>query len=155
MSVSFFLQHRDQILNRQFFFTDPCSVINYVARSRVMVVNDFVDGSDNAISDPYLKTHRPKSILCLALSSQQRVVGVLYMEHSRMKNAFVRLPAFFLRLNPLTSSSHRPPIASKSSLSSRDKLLQLSKRLDWYKTSSCQMLTSSDLKPNSKATTTD
>jgi hypothetical protein len=66
----------------------PCSVINYVARSRVMVVND-LDASGEAISDPYLKTHRPKSILCLALYSQQRVIGVLYMENTKMKNAFV------------------------------------------------------------------
>lgn len=66
----------------------PCSVINYVARSRVMVVND-LDASGEAISDPYLKAHRPKSILCLALYSQQRVIGVLYMENTKMKNAFV------------------------------------------------------------------
>ncbi|GAA5908410.1 hypothetical protein JCM6882_007929 [Rhodosporidiobolus microsporus] len=62
----------------------PCSVINYVARSREMVVNTF----DDAIPDPYMRHRRPKSILCLALASQQRVIGVLFMENSQTTQAF-------------------------------------------------------------------
>ncbi|KAK4703939.1 hypothetical protein P7C70_g2274, partial [Phenoliferia sp. Uapishka_3] len=65
----------------------PCSVINYVARSRTMVVND-LDALGDAISDPYLTKHRPKSILCMALASQSRVIGVLYMENSQTTKAF-------------------------------------------------------------------
>ncbi|GAA5904910.1 hypothetical protein JCM5296_006141 [Sporobolomyces johnsonii] len=65
----------------------PCSVINYVARSKEMVVNTR-DALSEMIPDPYLQTHQPKSILCLALASQQRVIGVLYMENSQTTNAF-------------------------------------------------------------------
>ncbi|KAM0752526.1 hypothetical protein T439DRAFT_379572 [Meredithblackwellia eburnea MCA 4105] len=65
----------------------PCTVINYVARSRAMVVNN-LDALGDAISDPYLNKHHPKSILCLALASQAKVVGVLYMENSQTANAF-------------------------------------------------------------------
>ncbi|GAA5944373.1 hypothetical protein JCM1841_000753, partial [Sporobolomyces salmonicolor] len=65
----------------------PCSVINYVARSKEMVVNTR-DALSEMIPDPYLRTHQPKSILCLALASQQRVIGVLYMENSHTTNAF-------------------------------------------------------------------
>ncbi|KAK4056866.1 hypothetical protein OIO90_002116 [Microbotryomycetes sp. JL221] len=65
----------------------PCSVINYVARSKEMVVNS-LDELGDSISDPYLHSRKPASILCLALANQQRVIGVLYMENSQIKNAF-------------------------------------------------------------------
>ncbi|BGP46232.1 hypothetical protein JCM10450v2_002072 [Rhodotorula kratochvilovae] len=65
----------------------PCSVINYVARSKVMVVN-VLDTLGESMPDPYLQQRKPKSILCLALASQQRVIGVLYMESGQMENAF-------------------------------------------------------------------
>ncbi|KAM0787699.1 hypothetical protein ACM66B_003759 [Microbotryomycetes sp. NB124-2] len=65
----------------------PCSVINYVARSKEMVVNT-LDELGESISDPYLHTHKPSSIMCLALANQQRVIGVLYMENRQIKDAF-------------------------------------------------------------------
>lgn len=55
-----------------------------------MVVNSLDVLGENYI-DPYLAKHRPSSILCLALANQQRVIGVLYMENSQTKDAFVRL----------------------------------------------------------------
>ncbi|GAA6060973.1 hypothetical protein JCM10212_006555 [Sporobolomyces blumeae] len=65
----------------------PCSVINYVARTREMLVNSLESTGDLA-PDPYLASHQPKSILCLALASQRRVIGVLYMENSQTTDAF-------------------------------------------------------------------
>ncbi|GAA5916163.1 hypothetical protein JCM8208_002128 [Rhodotorula glutinis] len=65
----------------------PCSVINYVARSKEMIVNT-LDTLGEAMIDPYLQIRRPKSMLCLSLASQQRVIGVLYMESGQMENAF-------------------------------------------------------------------
>lgn len=67
---------------------DPCSVINYVARSKMMVVNSLDVLGDN-FSDPYLAKHHPRSILCLALANHQRLIGVLYMENSQTNEAFV------------------------------------------------------------------
>lgn len=69
------------------FVLDPRSVIHYVARSRVVVVNN-LDVLGEAISDQYLKAHKPKSILCLPLASQSKFIGVLYMENSHATNAF-------------------------------------------------------------------
>ncbi|KAK4047734.1 hypothetical protein OIV83_005242 [Microbotryomycetes sp. JL201] len=65
----------------------PCTVINYVARSKEMVVNS-LDELGGSISDPYLQAHQPSSILCLALANQQRVIGVLYMENRQIMDAF-------------------------------------------------------------------
>ena len=70
----------------------PTSVINYVARTKEMVVNSL--DSYDLVPDPYLALHKPKSILCHALvASQARVIGVLFMENSQTANAFV---SFFL-----------------------------------------------------------
>ncbi|GAA6001160.1 hypothetical protein JCM10207_007438 [Rhodosporidiobolus poonsookiae] len=66
----------------------PCSVINYVARSREMVVNS-LDVLGESVPDPYFRQNgRPHSILCVPLVNQQRVVGVLYMANSQTHNAF-------------------------------------------------------------------
>ncbi|BGP14068.1 hypothetical protein JCM10213v2_002006 [Rhodosporidiobolus nylandii] len=64
----------------------PCSVINFTARSKEMVVNTL--DAMGSVEDPYMRQRQPKSVLCLALASQQRVVGVLYMENSQTTNAF-------------------------------------------------------------------
>jgi GAF domain-containing protein len=53
-----------------------------------MVVNNLEVVGD-VIADPYFKAHRPKSVLCLPLASQQKVVGLLYMENSQTSDAFV------------------------------------------------------------------
>lgn len=68
-------------------YSDPATVIHYVARTRIHVVNT-LDILGEAISDPYLKLHRPKSILCIPLASQSKFIGVLYMENSLFVSAF-------------------------------------------------------------------
>ncbi|BGP60434.1 hypothetical protein NBRC10512_004439 [Rhodotorula toruloides] len=65
----------------------PCAVLNYVARSKEMVVNT-LDALGESVQDPYLQARKPKSILCLALASQQRIIGVLYLENSQTTTAF-------------------------------------------------------------------
>lgn len=78
---------RHQTLILISFFADPTTVIQYVARTRNMVVNN-LDVLGVSISDAYLKNHKPKSILCLPLASQSNLIGVLYMENSFTSNAF-------------------------------------------------------------------
>jgi len=135
---------------------DPCSVINYVARSKAMVVNT-LDALGESISDPYLNREKPLSILCLALANQQRVIGVMYMENSQTRNAFVsagsaaELERF--AADDLLLSARRRPTASRSCRSSLDKLRRPSRRLASCKTLRLPMLTSSARKLLSKATT--
>ncbi|GJN88386.1 hypothetical protein Rhopal_001352-T1 [Rhodotorula paludigena] len=64
----------------------PCSVVNYVARSKTVITS--LEAFGQALPDPYLKHRNPKSILCIALVSQQRTIGVLWMENSQTSNAF-------------------------------------------------------------------
>lgn len=84
----------------------PTSVINYVARTKEMVVNSL--DSYELVPDPYLALHKPKSILCHALvASQGRVAGILYLENSQTENAFVSLGPLSLILRcVLTTMIH-------------------------------------------------
>ncbi|GAA5989125.1 hypothetical protein JCM10908_001168 [Rhodotorula pacifica] len=63
----------------------PCGVINYTARTQSLILNSV---SAETVHDSYLEERKPKSILSLALASQQRVIGVLYMENAQTSNAF-------------------------------------------------------------------
>ena len=66
----------------------PWSVAHYVARSREPAVLSNV-GLPHAFStDPYLLRERPLSALCLPLLRGAELVGVLYMEHALMDEAF-------------------------------------------------------------------
>jgi predicted ATPase/serine phosphatase RsbU (regulator of sigma subunit) len=66
----------------------PASVVQYVARSKETLV--FADAAAEArfARDPYVLRHRPKSLLCLAMLHQGRLVGVLYLENNAATNAF-------------------------------------------------------------------
>jgi PAS domain S-box-containing protein len=68
--------------------TLPWSVAHYVSRSRELAVLSDV-GLPHAFSnDPYLLRERPRSVLCLPLLRGAELVGVLYMEHALVDEAF-------------------------------------------------------------------
>ncbi|MGM0452952.1 MAG: AAA family ATPase [Thermodesulfobacteriota bacterium] len=56
-------------------------VLHYVRRTgRLMVIDDAVEHRDFA-DHAYVKTHQPRSVLCLPVIRQNRFVAVLYMEN--------------------------------------------------------------------------
>lgn len=66
----------------------PWSVAHYVARSREPAVLSDV-GLPHAFStDPYLLREHPRSALCLPLLRGAELIGVLYMEHALVDEAF-------------------------------------------------------------------
>ncbi len=63
-------------------------IVNYVARTRESVVlNDATDDPRFAHS-PYIKAHKPKSILCFPLQYQGRLAGIIYLENNLTTDAF-------------------------------------------------------------------
>ncbi|MCA9672038.1 MAG: GAF domain-containing protein, partial [Myxococcales bacterium] len=66
----------------------PLAVINYVARTREPVV--LARAADEALfnRDPYIVANEPRSLLCVALTDQARLVGVLYLENNLVDGAF-------------------------------------------------------------------
>ncbi|MGZ4032965.1 MAG: GAF domain-containing protein, partial [Tumebacillaceae bacterium] len=66
------------------------TIIQYVRRMR----EDFVlhDASKSGMfsKDPYLQERQPKSILCMPVVNQGRLVGILYLENNLTTHAFTR-----------------------------------------------------------------
>jgi len=68
----------------------PISVINYVARTSEKVVLNNATGSEKFATDPYIKLHQPKSLLCMQIVNQGKQIAILYLENNLTEGAFTR-----------------------------------------------------------------
>lgn len=68
----------------------PISAINYVARTSEKVVLNNATGSEKFATDPYIKLHQPKSLLCMPIVNQGKQIGILYLENNLTEGAFTR-----------------------------------------------------------------
>jgi PAS domain S-box-containing protein len=66
----------------------PESVLYYVLRTRESVILDDAPTQPQFATDPYLRQHRARSILCLPLTNQAQLVGALYLENNLTTGAF-------------------------------------------------------------------
>ncbi|MEG5030126.1 AAA family ATPase [Microcoleus sp. AT8-B1] len=66
----------------------PQTVINYVKRSNKTLVFDDVKTELIFASDPYIKQHQPKSILCTPIIHQGKMMAILYLENNLTTGAF-------------------------------------------------------------------
>lgn len=66
----------------------PVSMVNYVARTGETVVLNKAFASKNFNSDPYIKQHQSKSILCAPLLNQGQIIGIIYLENNLIAGAF-------------------------------------------------------------------
>src|SRR5206468_11390606 len=66
----------------------PASVVQYVARSKETLVFADAAAEPRFARDPYIARQRPKSMLCLAMLHQGRLVGVLYLENNAATSTF-------------------------------------------------------------------
>ncbi len=55
-------------------------------------------GQDSIWADGYIREHRSRSVLCLPLLKQTRLVGVLYLENSLTSHAFTSARMAVLKL---------------------------------------------------------
>jgi PAS domain-containing protein len=62
----------------------PLSLVTRVERTREAVLLD--DGPYEL--DPYLEAHRPRAVLAAPIAHQDRLIGVLYLEHKHRADAF-------------------------------------------------------------------
>ncbi len=83
----------------------PKSIINYVARTHEDVVfNDAtkeIDSPFSKIQNPdesYILLHKPKSLLCMPIIRQGKLIGVLYLENNLTPEAFTPDRLLVLRL---------------------------------------------------------
>jgi predicted ATPase/GAF domain-containing protein/anti-anti-sigma regulatory factor len=66
----------------------PVNVLRYVARTGEPVVLGDAAREHRFAADPYLAREKPRSILCLAMTQNERLTGVLYLEHGAVTDAF-------------------------------------------------------------------
>jgi predicted ATPase/signal transduction histidine kinase len=80
----------DVVLRRTAVTADelPQTILRFVARSLERVVLGDALGPHEFSLDPYLARRRPRSVLCLPLVKQARLMGVLYLENDLSAHLF-------------------------------------------------------------------
>ncbi|WP_437965928.1 AAA family ATPase [Sorangium sp. So ce260] len=66
----------------------PQSVLNYVRRSHERVLLDDAAARHPFMEDEYFRRKRPRSMLCLPIVRQARLIGLLYLENNLATGAF-------------------------------------------------------------------
>jgi PAS domain S-box-containing protein len=76
----------------------PESVLHYVLRTRESVILDDAAAQQPFATDPYFSQHRARSVLCLPLITQGKLMGVLYLENTLSARAFAPARSAVLKL---------------------------------------------------------
>jgi PAS domain S-box-containing protein len=66
----------------------PESLVRYVTRVKEPVILEDASSQNQFSSDPYIAGHRARSILCLPLINQAKLIGILYLENNLTPDAF-------------------------------------------------------------------
>ena len=66
----------------------PESLIRYAIRTRETVILDDASSQNPFSADPYIVKHHARSILCLPLINQGKLIGILYFENNLTSDVF-------------------------------------------------------------------
>ncbi|MDX2272306.1 MAG: AAA family ATPase [Cyanobacteriota bacterium] len=66
----------------------PQTLIWYSARTLSPILLNEASLQQPYATDPYLQTHHPKSLLCLPILHQAKLIGILYLENTQISDAF-------------------------------------------------------------------
>ena len=81
----------------------PESLLHYVVRTRQSVILDDALAQDPFSTDDYIREKRARSVLCLPLLKQAKLIGVLYLENNLASHVFT--PARISLLELLASQA--------------------------------------------------
>jgi PAS domain S-box-containing protein len=76
----------------------PESIVQYVVRTQESVILDDAASHNAFSSDPYLRQQHARSILCLPLTNQAKLIGVLYLENDLTPHVFTPTRIAVLKL---------------------------------------------------------
>src|SRR6266850_7101657 len=76
----------------------PESVVRYAARTQESVILDDASARDPFSADEYIRERRPRSVLCLPLIKQGKLVALLYLENRLASTVFTRARMAVLNL---------------------------------------------------------
>jgi PAS domain S-box-containing protein len=74
------------------------SIVNYVTRTHEFVILDDASSQNRFMADTYFSQHHTRSVLCLPLITQGKLVGVLYLENNLAPNVFTSNRVAVLKL---------------------------------------------------------
>src|SRR5207248_6761716 len=74
------------------------TVLHYVLRTRESIVLDEAVSEPLFAPDPYIRQRQARSILCLPLINQAKLIGVLYLENNLSARAFAPARIAVLKL---------------------------------------------------------
>ena len=76
----------------------PESIVHYVVRTQESVILDDASAQNPFSADPYIRRHHARSILCLPLINQAKLIGVLYLENNLTPHVFTPTRIAVLKL---------------------------------------------------------
>jgi PAS domain S-box-containing protein len=76
----------------------PESIIQYVIRTHEPVILNDATCEGNFINEPYIQHNQPRSILCIPMLNQGKLIGVLYLENQLAAGAFTPVRSQVLNL---------------------------------------------------------
>jgi PAS domain S-box-containing protein len=76
----------------------PESIVHYVARTQENVILDDASAQNPFSADIYIRQHRARSIFCLPLINQGKLIGQLYLENNLTPYAFTATRVAVLKL---------------------------------------------------------
>ncbi|HVQ12292.1 MAG TPA: ATP-binding protein, partial [Vicinamibacterales bacterium] len=76
----------------------PISVLRYAIRTREGVLLHDASGQSSFSDDEYLREHQARSVLCLPILKQTRLLGMLYLENNLTPHAFTPARMAILKL---------------------------------------------------------
>jgi PAS domain S-box-containing protein len=91
----------DQVLvrrNETAGFAMPQSVVNYVVRTHEFVLLDDAAGQGRFVADTYFSQRHARSVLCLPLITQGKLIGIMYLENSLASHVFTTKRISVLKL---------------------------------------------------------
>jgi len=66
----------------------PVSGINYVVRTKEILLLDDATKETILSNDPYIMRQQPRSVLCMPILNQNKLIGILYLENNLAVKAF-------------------------------------------------------------------
>ncbi len=66
----------------------PEGIISYVKRTKQLVVLEDARQASIYATDPYVEKNKPKSVMCIPMTHQNKLVAILYLENNLSTNVF-------------------------------------------------------------------
>ena len=76
----------------------PESIVHYAVRAHEAVLLDDASAESRFSADTYIRQHHARSILCLPLINQSKLIGALYLENNLAARVFTRTRITVLKL---------------------------------------------------------